>query len=1256
MMNPPRLSIHALALATAIAAPSASIQAQQDGAPAPEADFVELFDGRSLSGWTGQAELWRVEAGVLVGSTHGHKIPRNSFLIWKGGEVANFDLRVQIRVLGKNNSGVQYRSRVVDASKHSVQGYQADLHSKPAYHGMLYEEGGRGIVAQNGQTIRLTAAGKREVGGAPTTESPADISKWHELRVLARGRTLEHFVDGRRTVRIVDDSNRRSMSGVIAIQLHRGAPMRVELRSVRLRQLPATKDDAPTRVTGKKRAKPARKAGTKPSWIWLGDPRDGDVVAFERSFKLGRAQRCRLVVSCDNKATVRLDGKLVGRHGRWEEPRSFDLGRIKRGEHTLTIEGQNEGGPAGLVAELRIGGGRKIRTDASWRAKRPDDKEWQTAKLLAPLGRGPWVGAVTAALDGVPKKPFTMKSRAAKELEVHKGFRGDLLLAPPKHFGSWVSLTAIPGAELGFYASDQRSGLYRIDVRPAADGSMRTTATRQPVDLGGAQGLCLIDGVLYASVNGRESGLWRVTDSDGDGAFDAKELLLKFLGAGEHGPHAVLRAPDGEGLYVVCGNHTALPQRSFRRSARPVGAVAEDHIPAVIVDPNGHANKIRAPGGYVIRVDFDGKNPRLQSSGYRNAFDIAIDANGEIFAYDSDMEWDFGLPWYRPTRIVHAVNGADFGWRTGSSKWRTHFEDSLPPLHEIGPGSPTGLLFGEAPHSYTAKFPAAWRRKLFALDWTFGTLWAFELEAQGASFRATKTPFVTGKPLPLTDACIGSDGAMYFTTGGRGTATRLFRISAEEPADVAEASAARAPTPEAALRRKLESYHGMQSGERAEEAIAAALPHLDHPDRHVRHAARLALESTPAVADMDQLPKLDAKKRPLAAAVLLLVRARFLESRQARNGFFEKLAAFPIASAPKDALLCGLRACEIAIANFGRPKPSVARAVIAKLDPIFPRKDGRVDAELARILCALNAPTAVAKCLSLMDARGQDPEQDWAGILVRNDRYGKPIRRMLDNPPPTLALHYVDCMRQARKGWNIARYERVLTFLRRSRAYAAGNSYRGFIDRLRDAVVEKMSDEDKRRVASILGSWKSSGAAEAFTAPRGPGKAWSVDAALAAIDVDKLAERSYASGRNLFHAVGCASCHRYDGEGGGIGPDLSTVASKYSLKEILESTIEPQMVIADQFVGKRIELKDGTIVLGQVATNSKAGAGKLEIWPANAVSEAKVIDRNAVRSIQSSKESPMPSKLLDRLSADELQDLLAFLLAASEQRSASGKK
>jgi hypothetical protein len=162
------------------------------------------------------------------------------------------------------------------------------------------------------------------------------------------------------------------------------------------------------------------------------------------------------------------------------------------------------------------------------------------------------------------------------------------------------------------------------------------------------------------------------------------------------------RSPDGKSLYVMCGNQ--LPEPSCETSRVPRNWAEDQLFPMLL--GRGFMRDVLAPGGWLAKTDLDGKKWELINTGTRNTYDIAINRKGDIFGFDADMEWDTGMPWYRPTRVCFMQSGGEFGWRTCSKKWPVRWEDSLPAVVDIGPGSPTGVAFG-----YGAKFPAKYPRR-----------------------------------------------------------------------------------------------------------------------------------------------------------------------------------------------------------------------------------------------------------------------------------------------------------------------------------------------------------------------------------------------------------------------------------------------------------------------------------------------------------------------------------------------------------------
>jgi len=217
------------------------------GATLATAAEKPLFNGKDLTGWAGNAALWSVKDGVLVGKTTAEApIKGNTFLVWKDGEVADFILTLKYKMTPGDekktvNSGIQYRSKVVDEANFVVAGYQADFEYGDKYSGILYEEKGRGILAQRGQKVTLTQGADAKkptitVTGATgsSDEIQAGIKKddWNEYKVIAKGGHLQHFINGKLTVDVTDETAEGAKKGVLALQLHAGPPMQVEFKDI----------------------------------------------------------------------------------------------------------------------------------------------------------------------------------------------------------------------------------------------------------------------------------------------------------------------------------------------------------------------------------------------------------------------------------------------------------------------------------------------------------------------------------------------------------------------------------------------------------------------------------------------------------------------------------------------------------------------------------------------------------------------------------------------------------------------------------------------------------------------------------------------------------------------------------------------------------------------------------------------------------------------------------------------------------------
>jgi len=238
-MNSKLLS--ALAMGAALIAQTALVSGAEEG-------FVEIFNGKDLTGWEGNPKLWSVQDGVITGQTTADNSTKgNTFLIWTKGTVADFELRCSFKLTpgdskGFANSGIQYRSKVANPANWVVHGYQADMEAGPAYTGILYEEGGRGILAQRGEKVVIGADGKKQVAGSvgDAAEIGASIKKgdWNDYVIIAQGNHLQQFINGKQTMDMVDEElAKRAMSGILALQLHAGPPMMAQFKNIRLKKL-----------------------------------------------------------------------------------------------------------------------------------------------------------------------------------------------------------------------------------------------------------------------------------------------------------------------------------------------------------------------------------------------------------------------------------------------------------------------------------------------------------------------------------------------------------------------------------------------------------------------------------------------------------------------------------------------------------------------------------------------------------------------------------------------------------------------------------------------------------------------------------------------------------------------------------------------------------------------------------------------------------------------------------------------------------
>ena len=835
-----------------------------------------------------------------------------------------------------------------------------------------------------------------------------------------------------------------------------------------------------------------------------------------------------------------------------------------------------------------------------------------------------------------------------EKLKLISGFKAEHIYSPGENEqGSWVGITFDDKGRM--IATDQYGALYRLeipaigseDLTPKVEKLIVGTEGENKIGMGFAQGVLYAFNSLYVMVNhnpndafDKGTGLYRIQDTNGDDQYDKITLIKSLKGdPGEHGPHSMILSPDKQSIYIVIGNHIDVPAMDAYRLPR---VWDEDNLFPLIKDPRGHANNRMAPGGWIAKIDPEGKNWELISAGFRNAYDIAFNEAGDLFTYDSDMEWDFGMPWYRPTRICHVTSGSEFGWRTGNQKWSPVYPDNLPATLNIGQGSPTNVMFGTG-----SNFPEKYRKALFAFDWSFGIIYAVFLEPSGATYSATAEEFISGYPLPLTDGAIGPDGAMYFMTGGRRLQSDVYRIYYD--GNVEQKSTA-AQIPEAhQIRRKLEEFH---SGGPKAGAVDFLWPYLKHEDRFIQYAARIALEHQP-VNEWQEKALNESDAKTLTQSMIALTRHGDKYLQPKILGALMSVDFKQLDATDKVNLV---RAIELSLFRQGMPSNNLRTELVSYLNPNFPANENNTDRLLSKVLVHLDAPEAVEKTLALLktakdDADFQKTFTSSSDLILRNPQYGLDIADMLANVPPAQQSYYATVLGNAKVGWTAELREEYFKWIHGAFQYKGGRSYVGFIDRARKMALTHVSADKFDHYNELSGASLLTGSGNDLVVsaiqPQGPGRNWKVEDALALMD--DLKGRDLVKGKGMYAATLCQSCHTMQGEGGIVGPDLTQLGTRFSVKDILESTINPNAVISDQYAASIFYMADGSSVLGKL-TNEDKEKYYISQNPFDPQT-IREIPKKDVTSKKLSDISVMMPGLINRLNEEELKDLMAYLIS-----------
>ena len=1119
--------------------------------------FKSIFDGKTLAGWDGNPDLWSVEDGALTGKTKGpDHLAYNQFLIWRGGAPKNFEFHAKARC-SASNSGIQYRSKEIAGSKWAIGGYQCDIHPSPNFNGMIYEERGRGILVQNGQSVIIDEKSGKWLA-AEHDPVKVNYTEWHDYTIIAQGNHLIQKVDGKITIDLVDhDEKGRTLEGLIALQLHRGPAMIAQFKDIFIKELP-----------------------------------EGGVLSLEKN------------------------------------PIPSDAQKIEKPAPKKKVAPKTESlvKPA-TKAFLQLAADIPAVPKAKAKAKAPAKKADPNAGMA--IGEN--------------------KATPVERIKAPEGFKVELLYSVPGDTqGSWVALCADDKGRI--YACDQYGELYRFPAPAAGQTLQSADIKKMPANIRAINGMVWAFGALYVGVNDYEkkipSGFYRLSDSKGDDQIDKVELLRAIDSGGDHGVHKVVVTQDQQGFYLISGNNAVKTETAATSPVAPLWG--DDHLLPRMPDGRGHNRHVLAPGGIVYRISKDGKTFETFASGFRNIYGGAINRAGDLFTYDADMEYDFNTSWYRPTRINHVVSGGEYGWRNGAGKYPEFYPDNLPATLNIGPGSPTGVTFG-----YGAKFPAKYQEAMYALDWSWGKIYAVTLKPQGASYVGTKEEFIGGAPLPVTDLFIHpQDGAMYFAIGGRKVQSGLYRVTyvGKESTNTIKYQP-EGPSAEVVARKSLEKFHGHQ------DPVAAdtAWPYLSSPDRWLRFSARVVLEHQPyagwadrAFAEKNVTARLEALlalARQAAKCPYHTARATKPDPRTGitpttaepnaaeaalRDRLLAALHSTDFSTLTKEQKLLHVRLAEIILHRYGQPEAAGVAALTAQYDAAYPAADFELNWLLTETLSFLQSPALATKAMTLVaNAGSQEPE-----------------------------MEYMRSLRSLKTGWTPALREAQLNWFVKAANYRGGSSFGKFVEFIRNDTLATFTPEEVSRHEKLIALAKNPPAKSAYEnvgamfAGRTP-KNWTLEELSAATQTG-LKNRDFAQGRKVFSAAACFTCHRFGNAGGMTGPDLTLAGGRYSPHDFLDQIINPSKVINEQFAPIIVTKNNGEVFTGVVVNlNGDRVSINTDLSdPSQQVS----IDRKEVKSIELSKVSPMPPMLLNMLTQDEILDLVAYVLSGGDKENAWFKK
>jgi len=784
------------------------------------------------------------------------------------------------------------------------------------------------------------------------------------------------------------------------------------------------------------------------------------------------------------------------------------------------------------------------------------------------------------------------------DITAQPGFKVELLRSAQDGESSWISMSFDTKGNIILGLDDV--GVGHLDMTEEGD---EIPFKKLNNSLRHCRGVLYAHDSIYVSATNSQ-GFYRLQDTTGDGAFDKEELLLplEYKSRFGHGMNQITLGPDKQ-IYLICGNDVVMPgeitKTSTYKNARKDWLLPNPH-------DAGQDDRV----GYILRMDPDGKLFHVIAGGLRNQVDLAFNAEDEMFTFDADMEWDVGQPWYRPTRINHIVPGGEYGWRWGTGKWPTYYADSLPSTLDLGLGSPTGMVSG-----HTLDWPKRFQQGMYAADWQNGRILLVDLIPVGATYRGEYELFLEGAPLNICDMDVGTDGNLYFITGGRGSQSGLYRVTVDpstEPTSTGPKFNRKLVATGEQERNQRKIYDSFQErvGNTSDREV---WPALGSDDRWLRFSAMKVLERQPVQSWSEKVLDDD---NPLRCGTGLIALCRSGVA-QHQPQVFDALQRFDLPKLNLEQQLIMLRAYQLCFLRLGKPTEKQTQLAIEAIRPLFPGNNESVNHMAGELLVYLKMPGIIESSIPLLAEDSTQYQQ----------------------------LRMARMLMHLREGWTEDTKTAFLNWLLQSRRMTGGRQLNERLTDIRTDFYELLTEGDKSTHASLIEKIEQPIESGELTTSRPLVQQWKLKDLTKDISAVS-SNRPDEDGLRALTAANCLKCHKVGNRGGQIGPDLTNVAKRFNASQILESIIEPSKEVDPKYSYSVYLLIDGTSVSGRpVGVTSKTL--KLEINPFT--QESIEINRDEIDESFPGKTSPMPSGLLDTLNKEEIKDLLAYLIRAAAQ-------